>query len=118
MILLLEVPSDDSVEVAVDFLKDVGAHLQDVAPAGLHSVFERLRAVLHEGEIDKRTQYLIEGLFALRKAGFEKSGHAAVAPALDLVEDGDQICHEMGLDERHDPQVRGGRGREGEGGSS
>ncbi len=40
---------------------------QDVAPAGLHSVFERFRAILHEGSIDKRTQYIIEGLFAIRK---------------------------------------------------
>jgi len=45
----------------------VGAHLQEVAPAGLHSVFERLRAILHEGAIDKRCQYMIEGLFAVRK---------------------------------------------------
>jgi pre-mRNA-splicing factor CWC22 len=45
----------------------VGAHLQDVAPSGLHSVFERLRAILHEGVIDKRCQYMIEGLFAVRK---------------------------------------------------
>ena len=28
MILMLENPSDDSVEVAVDFCKDVGAYLQ------------------------------------------------------------------------------------------
>lgn len=48
----------------------VGAHLQDVAPAGLHSVFERFRAILHEGAIDKRCQYMIEGLFAVRKVGW------------------------------------------------
>eukprot|EP00775_Hariotina_reticulata_P008000 gene8000-8198_t len=91
LILLLENPSDDSVEMAVDFCKEVGAHLQDVAPAGLHSVFERLRAILHEGAIDKRCQYMIEGLFAVRK--------------LDLVEDEDQITHEMSLDDKHDPQA-------------
>lgn len=45
----------------------VGAYLQDVAPAGLHSVFERFRAILHEGAIDRRCQYMIEGLFAVRK---------------------------------------------------
>jgi len=33
------------------------------------SVFERLRAILHEGAIDKRCQYMIEGLFAVRKVG-------------------------------------------------
>lgn len=36
---------------------------------GLHSVFERFRGILHEGEIDKRVQFMIEGLFAVRKAG-------------------------------------------------
>ena len=61
-------------------------------PAGpalpTRSVFERLRAVLHEGAIDKRVQFIIEGLFAVRKAGFEASGHKAVPQALDLVESG------------------------------
>lgn len=36
LILLLEVPSEDSVEMAVEFVKEVGAHLQEVAPQGLH----------------------------------------------------------------------------------
>lgn len=33
--------------------------------------FERFRGILHEGEIDKRVQFLIEGLFAIRKAKFQ-----------------------------------------------
>jgi hypothetical protein len=41
--------------------------LQDVAPAGLNTVFERFRTILHEGEIDRRVQYMIENLFAVRK---------------------------------------------------
>ncbi len=36
LILLLEVPSEDSVEMSVEFVKEVGAHLQEVAPQGLH----------------------------------------------------------------------------------
>jgi pre-mRNA-splicing factor CWC22 len=39
------------------------------------------------------------------QAGFEASGHPAVQPALDLVEDEDQITHEMSLDDKHDPQA-------------
>ena len=35
------------------------------------AIFERFRGILHEGVIDKRVQYLIEGLFAVRKAGFQ-----------------------------------------------
>ena len=36
LILMLESPSDDSVEMASDFTKEVGAHLQEVTPSGLH----------------------------------------------------------------------------------
>ena len=36
-------------------------------------IFERFRGILHEGEIDKRVQYLIENLFAIRKAKFQVS---------------------------------------------
>ena len=35
------------------------------------AIFERLRSVLHEGDIDKRVQYMIEVLFATRKDGFK-----------------------------------------------
>ena len=34
--LLLETPSADSVEVAVAFVKEVGAFLQDIAPQALN----------------------------------------------------------------------------------
>lgn len=72
---------------------------------GLFSVFERLRAILHEGEIDKRVQFMIEGLFAIRKAGFAKSGYPAILPELDLVQEEDQITHEITLDEDLDPEM-------------
>jgi pre-mRNA-splicing factor CWC22 len=36
LILMLEQPSADSVEMACEFVKEVGAYLQDVAPQGLH----------------------------------------------------------------------------------
>lgn len=61
-------------------------------------MFERFRGILHEGEIDKRVQFMIEGLFAVRKAGFDASGHPAVPASLDLVEAEDQITHELSLD--------------------
>ncbi|KAL3828164.1 hypothetical protein ACJIZ3_016966 [Penstemon smallii] len=91
--LLLEKPTDDSVEVAVSFVRECGSILQDLSPRGLHGIFERFRAILHEGEIDKRVQYLIEGLFAVRKAKFQ--GHPAVRPVLDLVDQEDQLTHEV-----------------------
>lgn len=105
-LLLLETPSDDGVEVCSEFMKQCGAMLQDLSPAGLTFVFDRLRAILHEGiGVSTRTQYIIEGLYAVRKAGFEKSGHPAVPPELDLVETSDQITHEISLEDVFDPQM-------------
>lgn len=72
--------------------------LQELSPQGLHAVFERFRGILHEGQIDKRVQYTIETLFAVRKSGF--SDHPAVPPELDLVERDDQITFEMGLEDK------------------
>jgi len=37
--VLLEKPSDDSVEVAVGFVTEVGSMLQDLSPRGLHGEF-------------------------------------------------------------------------------
>ena len=34
-------------------------------------MFERLRNILHNAEIDKRVQYMIEVMFAVRKDGFK-----------------------------------------------
>ncbi|KAJ4804719.1 Pre-mRNA-splicing factor CWC22-like protein [Rhynchospora pubera] len=62
-----------NVEVAVGFVKECGALLQDITSLCLRGVFERFRGILHEGEISKRVQFLIEGLFAIRKAKFQGS---------------------------------------------
>uniref|UniRef100_A0A2P2JFT3 Uncharacterized protein MANES_09G108700 n=2 Tax=Rhizophora mucronata TaxID=61149 RepID=A0A2P2JFT3_RHIMU len=101
--VLLENPTDDSVEVAVGFVTECGSILQDVSPKGLDGAFERFRGILHEGEIDKRVQFLIEGLFAIRKAKFQ--GHPAVRPELDLVEQEDQLTHEISLQDDIDEEL-------------
>jgi len=95
--LLLETPSDDSVELAVSFTKECGAALTDMSPQGIHAIFERFRGILHEGVIDKRVQYLIEELFAVRRKKF--SEFPQFAESLDLVEMDDQITHEVYLDD-------------------
>lgn len=100
--MLLGTPTDDSVEVAIEFVKECGFTLQELTPQGLHGIFERFRGILHEGEIDKRVQFMIEGLFAFRKGGFE--GKRGVPPELDLVEEEDQIVHEIGLDDEMQAQ--------------
>ena len=42
-------PTDDSVEIAVNFVKEVGQLLEELSPQGLHAIFERFRGILHEG---------------------------------------------------------------------
>jgi pre-mRNA-splicing factor CWC22 len=100
--LLLERPTDDSVEIGVGFMRECGAGLQELAPKPANAVFERFRVILHEGQIEKRVQYMVEVLFQLRKDRF--AGHAAVLADLDLVEEEDQITHYVSLDDELDPQ--------------
>ncbi len=100
--VLLEEPTDDSVEIAVNFVKEVGQILEELSPQGLHAIFERFRGILHEGDIDKRVQYTVEGLFAIWKSGFKD--YPAIPPELDLVEREDQITFEVGLDDNIDKE--------------
>ncbi len=100
--LLLERPTDDSVEIAVGFMRECGLALGEISPKPSNAIFERFRAVLHEGRIDKRVQYMIEVLFQLRKDQFK--GHEAIKAELDLVAEEDQITHYVSLDDEVDPQ--------------
>ncbi|KAJ2803594.1 pre-mRNA-splicing factor cwc22 [Coemansia guatemalensis] len=95
--LLLETPTDDSVEVAVAFMREVGAFLADIAPRVLNAVFDTFRSILHEAEIDKRVQYMIEVLFQYRRDGFKDS--PTIPDGLDLVNEDDQIIHEVAIDD-------------------
>lgn len=95
--LLLENVSNDSVEVAVNFVKECGAILTDLSPTGLNAAFDRFRIILQEGLVDKRVQHLIEDLFTVRRHKF--ADYPAIISSLDLVETEDQITHEVGLDD-------------------
>lgn len=95
--LLVETPTDDSVEVAISFLKECGQKLTEVSSRGITAIFEMLRNILHEGQLEKRIQYMIEVMFQIRKDGFKD--HAAVTEELDLVEEEDQFTHLIMLDD-------------------
>jgi len=90
-------PTDDSVEVAVQLMMTVGHALLEVSPAGVRAVLERLRALLHEGNLNKRVELKMEQLLALRKTGFRD--HPPIPEELDLVERDDQITFETSLDD-------------------
>ena len=91
-------PTDDSVEVAVQLLQVTGQALLEVSPAGVRACLERLRALLHEGNLNKRVEYKMEQLLKMRKSGFRES-NPPIAEALDLVERDDQITFEISLDD-------------------
>ncbi|KPM37772.1 Pre-mRNA-splicing factor cwc22 [Neonectria ditissima] len=102
LLLLLHKPTDDSVEVAVGFCREVGQYLEEMQPSISMAVFDQFRNILHEADIDKRTQYMIEVLFQVRKDRFKDN--PAVKEELDLVEEEDQITHKVELDGEADVQ--------------
>ena len=97
LLLLLNKPSDDSVEIAVGIMKEVGAFLEEMNLAIANAIFDQLRNILHEADIDKRTQYMIEVLFEVRRTKYKE--HPTIKEDLDLVEEEDQITHRHTLED-------------------
>lgn len=81
---------------------EAGQVLSEITPAGVNAIFERLKGILHEGECEKRIQYSIEHLFAVRKTQFKE--HPGIIPELDLVEEEDIITHNFDLLDKIDPE--------------
>ncbi|KAI1976545.1 pre-mRNA-splicing factor cwc22 [Ophidiomyces ophidiicola] len=102
LFLLLHKPTDDSVEVAVGLTREIGQHLEEMNQTISLAVFDQFRAILHEADIDKRVQYMIEVLFQVRKDRFKDN--PAIKEELDLVEEEDQITHRIELDDELDVQ--------------
>ena len=102
LLLLLHKPTDDSVEIAVGLTREVGQHLEEMSGPIALAVFDQFRTILHESDIDKRVQYMIEVLFQVRKDKYKDN--PAIKEELDLVEEEDQITHNTGLDDEIDVQ--------------
>ncbi|KIX01541.1 pre-mRNA-splicing factor cwc22 [Rhinocladiella mackenziei CBS 650.93] len=102
LLLLLHKPTDDSVEIAVGLTREVGQHLEEMSPPIALAVFEQFRSILHEADIDKRVQYMIEVLFQVRKDRYKDN--PAIREELDLVEEEDQITHQIDIDDDIDVQ--------------
>lgn len=102
LLLLLHKPTDDSVEIAVGLTREVGQHLEEMNPPIALAVFDQFRNILHEADIDKRVQYMIEVLFQVRKDRYKDN--QAVKEELDLVEEEDQITHRLGLNDEIETQ--------------
>ncbi|RFU34801.1 hypothetical protein B7463_g1507, partial [Scytalidium lignicola] len=102
LLLLLHKPTDDSVEIAVGLTREVGQHLEEMSRPIALAVFDQFRSILHEADIDKRVQYMIEVLFQVRKDQYKDN--PAIREELDLVEEEDQITHQISLDDDIDVQ--------------
>ncbi|KAI1374528.1 MIF4G-domain-containing protein [Hypoxylon crocopeplum] len=102
LLLLLQKPTDDSVEIAVGLTKEVGQHLEEMNSAIANAVFDQFRNILHEADIDKRVQFMIEVLFQVRKDKFKDN--PAIKEELDLIEEEDQITHRVELSDTVDVQ--------------
>lgn len=102
LLLLLNKPTDDSVEIAVGLMREVGQHLEEMSGPIALAVFDQFRSILHEQDIDKRVQYMIEVLFQVRKDKYKDN--PAIREELDLVEEEDQITHRANLDDDADVQ--------------
>jgi pre-mRNA-splicing factor CWC22 len=97
LLLLLNKPTDDSVEIAVGIMKEVGQFLEEMNAAIANAIFDQFRNILHEADIDKRTQYMIEVLFQVRKDKYKDN--PSIKEELDLVEEEDQHTHRHALDD-------------------
>lgn len=92
LLLLLNEPSDDSVELAVDLIRQVGAFLEDNNAALTKLVFDQLRQVLQGSDISQRTMYAIEAVMQERKEKFQSN--PAIPDGLDLIEEEDKYTIE------------------------
>ncbi len=102
LLLLLHKPTDDSVEIAVGLTREVGQHLEEMSQPIALAVFDQFRSILHEADIDKRVQYMIEVLFQVRKDRYKDN--PAIKEELDLVEEEDQITHRASVEDEIDVQ--------------
>ncbi|KFM62437.1 Pre-mRNA-splicing factor CWC22-like protein, partial [Stegodyphus mimosarum] len=99
---LLETPTEDSVEVAIATLKECGQKLTLLTPRGMRAISDRVRDILHQGQVDVRVRYMIEVFFAIQKDGFKD--FETIPKELDLVEEEDKYTHLLNLDDELDGQ--------------
>ncbi|KAJ4424999.1 pre-mRNA-splicing factor cwc22 [Gnomoniopsis sp. IMI 355080] len=102
LMLLLHKPTDDSVEIAVNLTREVGQFLEEMNEPIARVVFDQFRNILHDSDIEKRVQYQIEVLFQQRKDKFKDN--PSIKEELDLVEEEDQITHNVDLNGELDGQ--------------
>ncbi|KAG7732799.1 hypothetical protein KL932_005362 [Ogataea haglerorum] len=98
LFLLLEHPTDTTVEIACALLQNCGQFLSENSSVALNAVFERLGTIRTEDLVSRRIQLLIQEAFKQRKNNY--NGAPVIVEELDLVEDDDKVTHTMNLDDK------------------
>lgn len=93
-------PSDGSVELAVVTLQECTMFLSEKCPRLLEAIYQRLRQVLHDGELSRRVQVMIEDLIAMRRKSL--TNDSVLDPRLDLLDEEDIITHLASLDDEEE----------------
>lgn len=96
-------PSDGSVELAVVTLKECTVLLSEKSPRALEFIFQRLRQVLHDGDLSKRVQVMVERLIAMRRKAI--TNDMVLDPRLDLLNEEDIITHPVSLDDEEEKDL-------------
>lgn len=99
--------TNDTVEIAVNFVKQCGQKLSQTSPTGLYAVFDCLRRVLSEVELEDRVIHATEAAFQERKEGFK---NFPILSQIGLIEEiGKDIhyvsLHDKNLDPDHSSNV-------------
>jgi pre-mRNA-splicing factor CWC22 len=101
-LLLQDDNHNSNIETAIDLLKVCAYKLQETSPNGLRAVLERFRHILHQGLVSDKLQYAIEDLLVCAASSKDVFFVKHPIPELDLVEEEDQITHDIGLDDDAD----------------
>lgn len=93
---LLDKPTPFTLELAIAFVKECGAKLEELDPQRLSRIFKIFRDATLENEFDTRTHDLIDLIHDIRKDNFRN--FPAIRSGLDLIEIDDQNTHEIEMD--------------------
>jgi len=94
---LIEKPTPSSIEIAIAFIKECGAKLDQLNPVYLFEIFKTLRNLSLENEFDTRTHDMIDLIHVIKKEKFHK--FPSVKPELDLLDEGERITHKIELND-------------------
>lgn len=69
--LLMERPTNDSVDLVISLLRQCGKSLVEVSKVAHTVTYEKLRDLLQEGRLSERTAHSVEDLFELRRFNYD-----------------------------------------------